>query len=103
MTTETNPKTEPAYLINHRHAMRMPIGAEVPIVRMYDAWRLYAQNHQRRYDSPIGHDAVLGPAWAAIGSAIVDLLNGESGRIDCGTLDRTMRTYAIVSGWEGEL
>jgi len=101
--TATLPRPEPAYLVNHRNAMKSPRGPEEPIVRMYDAWRLYAQNHQRRYESPIGHDGVMGPAWASIGSAIIDLLNGETGRIDCGTLDHVIRTYAVVSGWGSEL
>ncbi len=33
-------------------------------------------------------DGVLGDEWAKIGGALRGLLNGETGRFDCGTLDR---------------
>lgn len=70
----------------HDDAIRYPRQAERPIVGMLNAWVLYASQHRDRYDSLIGDDAVLGEHWQAIGEAILGLLNGETGRLDCGTL-----------------
>lgn len=68
-------------------AVRAPRGAEIPIVNLVNAWTDYANRHRARYDSGIGDDGVLGPAWAQIGASIRTLLNGESGQLDCGTID----------------
>lgn len=59
----------------------------IAMVRAFDAWIDYALAHQKRFDSPIGEDYVLGPAWARWGFALRELLNGEAGSLDCGTLD----------------
>jgi hypothetical protein len=51
------------------------------------------------FESLIGEDYVLGPEWTQIGTAIRGLLNGETGRLDCGTLDgfilETMRENGV--------
>lgn len=60
---------------------------EFAIVRALDAWFDYASGHKRRYGFPIGEDHILGPHWRAWGLALRGLLNGETGRLDCGTLD----------------
>jgi hypothetical protein len=54
---------------------------------MLRAWAQYAKEHREQYESPIGEDYVLGPEWRTIGLAIRALLNGNCGRLDCGTLD----------------
>jgi hypothetical protein len=58
-----------------------------PIVDMLKAWTQYAEDHKGQYDSVIGDDGVLGPEWEAIGDALRGLLNGQTGQLDCGTLD----------------
>lgn len=72
---------------------------ETAIVRGLDAWRTYAEVHRYSYDSPIGNDHILGPAWSAWGLGLRALLNGQAGRLDCGTLDgwilETMRQNGI--------
>lgn len=87
--------------IQHRQALAHPrTAAEMAFVRMYDAWRLYAQTHARTFDHRIGEDTVLGPAWVAIGRALQALLDGDVGtRIDCGTMWSTIRDYMAVEGW----
>jgi hypothetical protein len=57
------------------------------VVMAIDAWCNYARLHQERYESGIGADYVLGPAWARWGFALRELLNGEMRPADCGTLD----------------
>lgn len=72
---------------NHLRAILAPSGPERPLVRMLHGWYEYAQVHQDRFQSKIGEDYVLGPQWEAIGDALRTLLNGECGRLDCGTVD----------------
>lgn len=60
---------------------------ECAIVSMLDAWALYADAHRARYESGIGEDGVIGAEWRAMGLAIRGLLNGDCGRLDCGTID----------------
>ena len=74
-----------------RHVMAMSAPKsgthEQAVVEMVKAWKLYAAAHERAYGSKVGEDSVLGPAWESIGYALQVLLNGETGRLDCATLD----------------
>ena len=78
------------YLLQHQAAMINPQGFEV-IVLVYNAWNEYANTYNRRYESFIGDDYVLGPAWAKIGQGLLGLLNGELGRLDGGLMDGGIR------------
>ena len=71
----------------HHQAELCPQGFERPIYNMIAAWLEYADRHQKLYGSGIGQDGVLGHEWAKIGLGLRGLLNGETGRLDCGTLD----------------
>lgn len=83
----------------HNAALCEPIGPhELAIVGMLFGWIEYAEMHMARYESEIGHDYVLGPAWADIGQSLLTLLNGETGRLDCGTLDRVIRNFMADNG-----
>ena len=62
------------------------------------AWARYGEEHHMQYGSDIGDDGVLGPAWKAWGSGLRDLLNGETGRLDCGTLDGLFLNIAAACG-----
>ncbi len=54
----------------------------------------YADAHASRFDNPIGHDGVLGPAWHDAVRGVLTFLNGESGNLDCGTVNRAIRAMA---------
>jgi hypothetical protein len=69
----------------HLEAIHSPTGPERPLVKLLSAWINYAKQHAARFNSDIGSDYVLGDEWARIGFALRGLLNGESGRLDCGT------------------
>jgi len=73
----------------HAAAMATPtLGThEQAVVELVKAWKLYAAVHERAYGSKVGKDSVLGPAWESIGHALRALLNGETGRLDCASLD----------------
>lgn len=72
---------------------------EASIVSLIEAWAFYADNHRTRYASSIGSDGVLGPAWAEMGKSLRTLLNGECGRLDCGTLDAFICTTLTEQGF----
>ena len=84
----------------HLSAITAPKAAEVGIVNMLKAWLSYADSHQERYESGIGDDGVLGPQWAQIGSSLRMLLNGEAGRLDCGTLDSIICDNLTAQGFD---
>jgi hypothetical protein len=69
-------------------SMAIPKAQETAVAQMLRAWETYAAAHNARFESAIGEDYVLGPAWEQIGLGIRALLNGELGRLDGGTLDR---------------
>jgi hypothetical protein len=69
---------------------------------IHDSLVRYASAHQSRYESPIGHDGVLGECWLTIAKGLVGLLNGETGSIDCGRFDGAVRELARASGFTQE-
>lgn len=76
--------------------------AGYPIVRAVQAWIEYAEAHKARYESDIGGDYVLGPAWEQWGRALRTLLNGETGDLDCGTLDSIILHNLVEQGFTEE-
>lgn len=82
----------------HHAAITWPQNEESPLVSLIGGWALYADLHKARYESGIGEDGVLGECWARIGVELLGLLNGESGRLDCGTLDGFIRDTLTAEG-----
>lgn len=82
----------------HMQALRAPRGFENAIVHMISAWARYADEHRFAYETPIGNDAVIGEAWHDMARAILALLNGATGRLDCGTLDGFIRDTMASEG-----
>jgi hypothetical protein len=76
-------------------------GIESALVQMFSGWLKYADEHNR-YETGIGSDYVLGVEWAKIGGALLGLLNGETGRLDCGTLDSLIRNVLSAEGIDPE-
>jgi hypothetical protein len=89
------------------HGKQMTFGVDGPgaaIACLTKAWACYADAYAKEFgDSKIGDDGVLGDAWAKIGSGIIDLLNGPTGKLDCGTLDSIIREIARQQNCEEEL
>jgi hypothetical protein len=87
----------------HNEAVTAPrAGFEAATVAMLRGWATYATAHRTAYDSPIGDDGVLGPEWAAIGHAMLGLLNGDLQRLDGGTLDSFILNTLEANGAEVE-
>lgn len=62
----------------------------------------YAALYERRFEQPIGDDYVLGPHVRDIYAAVIGLLNGPTGRLDCGTVDRLVREFAEDASLDGD-
>ena len=75
---------------------RTPTGG--PVVHLIKGWVLYAESHKKRFDSLIGDDGVLGPAWETIGDELRTILNGECGPLDCGTVDGGILATMVKNG-----
>lgn len=73
-------------------------GFERAIAWHWKALADYAKEHQKRYESPIGDDAILGEHWKQSALAFLGFLNGDCGRFDCGDLDGRVRVLADSSG-----
>jgi hypothetical protein len=86
----------------HRIAWYAPTAVESPIVELFTALAHYADHHQARFESPIGHDRVLGVGWLMIAKAIRIMLNGDLGRLDGGTLDALLFSMTEAAGFERE-
>lgn len=87
----------------HMSAVTNPRGVEKPFIAMLTGWLEYADTHASRNESGIGEDCVLGPEWEAIGRSLVNLLNGNTGRLDCGTLDGLIRSSLVAEGFSEEV
>ena len=86
----------------HELAMRSPLGSERPIVQMIDGLKSYALAHQTRFGWNLERDYVLGPAWLQMVKGLRELLNGDLGRLDGGTVDAAIVDMAHKAGFTDE-
>jgi hypothetical protein len=86
----------------HAQAFVNPQRRESGIVAMIRSLATYADNHESAYGSPIGQDYVLGAAWLDMLKGWRQLLNGELGRLDGGTLDSLAYDLAEAVGFKRE-
>ncbi len=75
---------------------------ERPLCHMLQGLAQYAGAHVRQYGSPIAEDGVLGVAWRESLAGLRQLLNGELGRLDGGTLDHAILELYKAAGFEGD-
>lgn len=68
-----------------------PLLLEQAIAHMVKGWELYAEAHRVRFGTSIGNDYFFRPHWLAIGQGLLAMLNGETGRLHCGLVDRLIR------------
>jgi len=89
--------------IRHVATWNSPLSAEVGIVHLIEGAATYADVHRERYESKVGDDGILGPAWEAIVRSCLTMLNGELGRLDGGTLDKLLRDMLREEGIEPDV
>lgn len=78
------------------------MGMESALVLMIKSLAYYADAHFQRYESRVGQDGVLGPAWADSVRNALTLLNGELGNLDAGTLDGLLRSMLKLEGFDSD-
>jgi len=74
---------------------------ERAIVCGVKAWIQYAEATREAWGEQMD-DYVLGVEWQAWGAALLGLLNGETGRLDCGTVDGIIRNVYQAAGGTGD-
>lgn len=89
--------------INSYASRHVQAWSQSPIARMIDALAIYADEHQKRYDAPIGDDYVLGDYWIESLRGVRGLLNGEIGALDGGFTDEIIIALALNNGFNDEL
>lgn len=85
----------------HCAAWREPQPVEAGIVGLIQAAAVYADSHKSRFGSKVGDDGVLGDHWADILRNVRGLLNGECGRLDCGSVDGLILSMLEAEGFDG--
>ena len=81
-----------------------------PIATMIQEWRRYPYAYRAELFGPdpegesfkLADDYVLGTAWADVGKAMLALLNGPTGKLDCGTVDGFIRDAFTAEGFDDE-
>lgn len=89
------------YIARHRRAMAHPMpGQEMGLVGLIAGLAEYARGYETSQGTKIGNDVVLGKAWAEVLRGTRALLNGESGRLDCGFLDGAICNLYREAGFD---
>ena len=86
----------------HNVAVSHPAKAEKGILDACYALEAMAEAHAERYATVIGDDGVLGECWLKILHGVRGMLNGETGRLDCGTVDGWLVRLALEHGFTDE-
>lgn len=66
--------------------------------KRYEEFEAVCQECRNCNSGLIGDDYVLGAAWEEIGTQILNLLNGDLGRLDGGTLDEVIHEALKLAG-----
>lgn len=100
--TIKNTVTKEYWMKRHEDAMRSPKGSEVAIVMLVKGLEAYASHHADMYGSTMSNDGYLGPVWSTMVTGLHDLLNGDCGRLDCGTLSARIGALLTDNGFDSE-
>lgn len=95
----------PAYVRRHWEAIHNPRGIECAITAFRDGLLRYGLEYGEHFEGlNVGSDAILGDqGWLEMARAYLTLLNGPTGRLDCGTLDSEVRGWAERFGFSEEV
>lgn len=93
----SNPKAEQ----NHKDALANPNLQEAPIVLLLKSWLMYADQNRSQFGNEVGN-GTLGSEWGAIGTALSNLLTGETGRLHCRTIREVISQALSMAGIDDE-
>ena len=91
------PATAYNWATRHNMAVVHPTKAEKGILDACYALEAMADSH-----AAISQDGVLGDCWLKILHGVRGMLNGETGRLDCGTVDGWLVRLALEHGFTDE-
>lgn len=106
METKTmGPETQQTLSTNwqgrHYVALQNPRGIECAITALRSGLLRYALEYAERFEGcKLGDDGVIGDAWLEMARGYLGLLNSETGRLDCGSLDHEVREWAERFGFD---
>lgn len=84
----------------HARAWANPeAGFESAVASIVRGMAEYADTYRARYQVPIASDPVLAYDWLGIARGALALLDGDTGRFDCPTLDGLIRLTAERAGF----
>ena len=89
------PATAYNWATRHNMAVAHPTRAEKGILDACYALEAMAEAHEERYGSVIAEDGVLGDCWLKILHGVRGMLDGETGQLDCGTVDGWLVRLAL--------
>jgi len=83
----------------HNDALLHPTPKEKMLLSLVVAWVDYARTYLAEYETLIGKDSFIGPAWENIGKELhSNFLSMDMGRFDGGTLSAFMLNFAQRNG-----
>ncbi len=85
----------------HGNPLLDPRSIERPIVHMVRALEEY-DRVLRNAACPVSEDYILGPIWLTLAYNLIGLLNGPTGRLDCGPIDSYVREMVKKAGFDRE-
>lgn len=74
-------------------------GFEIALRMMVEGAVTYSQTYAMRFGVPLNKDPALGDEWLRIVRGLVVLLDGETGRFHCPSIDGLLRAAAEQAGF----
>lgn len=87
------------HALEHRHPKHSHRRPGEAVARMITGWADYAAAIRADYEASVGDDGIIGDNWAAIGLALVALLDGDIGGFDGGSLCANIRDLLDQEGY----
>ena len=73
---------------------------EASMSTMIKALAMYADAHAKAYNSDLADDHILGPIWLQMVRSLLDLRNGQLGRLDAGLIGDACEAIAQAAGFD---
>lgn len=101
--TKLNEQAKKNNVLKYYESRHVKAWRRSSIAKMIDALAIYADEHFKRYKSPVGEDYVLGEYWIESLKGVRGLLNGELIDLDAGFTDMIIITLAENNGFNDAL
>ena len=71
------------------------------IIEMMSGWTAYAVAYQNKTGMAIGDDCVLGKRWRLIAVNLVELMDGDTGDLDCDMTEKVIDEFLKMHKCKG--